>query len=297
MMFKAATALVVVAFGLAAGGCATGSSSSSQPAAQVASAAVNRAVAAGEVALREHRYDDALQQFQRVLHQEPGHVGGKLGVAETYLALGAYREAAALFDELRSIPEIRAEAAQGAGLARLQAGETEEARALLQEAVDADSRLWRTWNGLARSYDLEREWQKAADAYAKALATAAEPAVIHNNWGMSLLAQGRHAEAAVHFSQALQNGPASATAKTNLRLALAYQARYAEALSGVDRQELPQALNNVGYIALMRGDLEHAEAYFLRALERSPSFYEIAAKNLQLLGNMRQVQAVAPAES
>jgi Flp pilus assembly protein TadD len=56
-------------------------------------------------------------------------------------------------------------------------------------------------------------------------------------------------------------------------------------------------LNNVGYVALLRGELKRAEAYFLRAIESSPSFYQPAAENLRLLGGMKQIAAGALKEN
>ena len=54
-----------------------------------------------------------------------------------------------------------------------------------------------------------------------------------------------------------------------------------------DDIDLAMALNNVGYIALLRGDYDHAEAYFTRAMEVDPTFNEIAWRNLKLLNNLR----------
>jgi Flp pilus assembly protein TadD len=46
---------------------------------------------------------------------------------------------------------------------------------------------------------------------------------------------------------------------------------------------LPNLLNNVGYIAMQRGDLATAEGYFARAMESSPSYDAVAAQNIEQL--------------
>ncbi len=252
------------------------------------------AVSAGERALAQGRYGEALTRFQRVVGQDPEHHRATLGLAEAHLGLGAHERAQELFLEIQDVPELRLQARQGLAIARLARGELDAAQPMLREAAAEDASLWRAWNALARTYDLQQRWDEAAAAYEKALATSPKPALVHNNRGMSLVAQARYEAAAAEFSRALELDPSLEVARTNLRLALAYQGRYAEALTGVDREDLPPTLNNLGYVALLRGDLARAEAYFLRALERSASFYAPAAKNLELLGSMRQIEASAP---
>lgn len=252
------------------------------------------AIKVGEQALAQARHREALKEFQRVLQQEPENERAKLGLAEAYLGLGAHEQAQTLFEDVEDVPDLRLRATQGIAMARLAQGEIDQAQTMLAEVTAEDASLWRAWNALAHSHDLQRAWGEAAEAYGQALAAAPRPALIHNNWGMSLMAQGRHEEAMDRFAQALKLDPSLDVAQTNLRLALAYQDRYAEALSGAEQDELPKTLNNVGYIALLRGDLARAEAYFLRALEASPAYYSAAAKNLQLLGSMRQIEASAP---
>ena len=81
--------------------------------------------------------------------------------------------------------------------------------------------------------------------------------------------------------------PDFATARENLRLSLAWQGDYGRALSGVSPVGHAEALNNVGYIALLRGDYADAEAYLLRAMEIDPQYNEIASHNLSYLRDMR----------
>lgn len=63
-----------------------------------------------------------------------------------------------------------------------------------------------------------------------------------------------------------------------------------DALAGVGMAQLPEVLNNLGYVAMVKGDLPVAEAYFTRAIEASPSYYRIAAENLICLKAMRDAK-------
>ena len=234
-------------------------------------------------ALGEERYGDARNWFRKVLQAEPHNERAKLGLAETYLGDGLRQDALNLFDELASSPAVGAEALQGRGIALLAAGEEEAARTALEAAVTRDATLWRAWNALGLLFDGNQNWVAAADAYAKAAAAAPASAVPHNNWGVSLMTQERYEEAAERFARAIALAPDSEATRTNLRLALAFQGRYVEAMAGVQQEDIPTILNNIGYVAMLRGEKDRAKAYFLRSMELSPNFNERAARNLQVL--------------
>ena len=92
----------------------------------------------------------------------------------------------------------------------------------------------------------------------------------------------------VPLEQALRHDPKSEIVKTNLRIAIAQRGQYRRAVSGsADDVELAKALNNVGYVALVRGDYDLAEAYFLRAMQADPTFNEVAWRNLNYLKTLR----------
>jgi Flp pilus assembly protein TadD len=78
-----------------------------------------------------------------------------------------------------------------------------------------------------------------------------------------------------------------------MRMAYALQGRYIEALAGVPEQEMPDALNNVGYAATVRGDYEAARAYLARAMEMSPAFHKKASANMQQLEGIVAISSAA----
>jgi Flp pilus assembly protein TadD len=100
---------------------------------------------------------------------------------------------------------------------------------------------------------------------------------------MSLLLQRRYREATDMFQKALAADPGLGIARANLRIALAWQGRYDEALIGAASAERANALNNVGYIAMLRGDYQAAQKYLAQALTGSPTYQEQAARNLDML--------------
>lgn len=241
-----------------------------------------------EAALEEGRYDDAQVLLERYLFTFPGNPRGTLAAGELKLARGDTGSALRLFRGLLEEPEVSSSAEQGYGITLLLVGEDEIASEHLRKAVEADPTLWRAWNGLGAYYDSIEDWPASEDSYRRALALRPNEAMILNNLGFSLLMQGKVEESLRPLEEALRLDNNSRLIKTNLRIALAQQGQYRRAVrSTSDDVDLAMALNNVGYIALLRGDYDHAEAYFTRAMEVDPTFNEIAWRNLKLLNNLR----------
>lgn len=242
-------------------------------------------------ALDDGLYDDAGRRFAQILANNPGHAEARLGMAEVHLAQGRPNEALALFGTLADDPLMGPLGQQGRGLALLAQGRRAQAEQALHLATQGSSTLWRAWNGLGQIADAEMRWDDADGHYAKALAAAPRSAAVLSNMGYSLLLRGRPMEAERPLREALAAEPNQRVAAANLRLALAWQGRYAEALAGVRREDMPSVLNDVGYIALSRGDLDTAEAYLRRAMAASPRFMAQADNNLIAVRAARESKA------
>jgi Flp pilus assembly protein TadD len=277
---RRALALLVVAAALA--GCATANPAMTPIAAAPVTRSIDAkaAVQAGESALDDGLYQEALRAFRSALSADPTDQRAQLGSAEAHLALGDAGEARTLFESLIAVPELRARGLQGKGLALLKLGQRDTAGKALAEAVAADATLWRAWNALAMIDDTNRRYDEARAKYAKALALRPEAALLHNNLGFSQLQQGDAPAAVETLRKALEMEPGNEVIQSNLRIALAAQGRYQEALAATARKKLPSVLNNLGYVAMMRGDYDVAGGYLARALEASPSYNETAANNL-----------------
>lgn len=249
---------------------------------------------AAEIALDEGRHADATVHYRQIASVEPDNKAALYGMAEIQLAVGDAGRARDLYDRLTDDPAYGGRARQGRGLALLMLGQRRAALEAMTGAVAADPGLWRAWNGLGQIYDAERAWEKSRESYQNALAVVPDSGVVHNNLGFSLMLQGQTDEAARLFLAALRQQPDLAAARGNLRLALAWQGRYVEAMAGVGTAQLPTVLNNLGFVAMMRGELDVAEAYFTRAIEASPSYYHLAANNLLRLKAMRSAATGSP---
>ena len=280
----------VLAFSLAAmlpalagcGGIRTGGSS-------IGKGAPDSAVLmAADTTREEGRYAEAMEIYQRLLFTSPSLPGARYGAAECALALGQAQNAVTMYDGLAGNAEFRARAAQGKGLAQLALGQREAASRSLREATTADPSLWRAWNGLGDIADQENQHAAAAGLYAKALALRPNSAMVLNNMGMSLVSSGKYSEAMVQFRNALAFEPNNVTVQTNLRLAMAATGDYEGALRAAPNEQMAELLNNVGYVALRRGDYPAAERYLARAVDAGGSQGAVAARNLALVRDQRK---------
>jgi Flp pilus assembly protein TadD len=221
---------------------------------------------------------------------DPENSAAMLGIAEIQLVVGNYDHARNGFKLVAASTEHRPQGLQGTGIALLADAKYDMAGEVLQQAVTEDSTLWRAWTALGQIYDFRRDWENARRSHDAAVEANNRSMIVHNNRGISLLLQGLYSDAASAFTHALTISPDmknSGIARANLRIALAWQGQYMEALSGLRDYETPVALNNIGYIAMLRGDYEEAEAYLTRAVDNNPRFYDIASQNLKRLENLR----------
>jgi Flp pilus assembly protein TadD len=228
----------------------------------------------------------ARDKFARLVAGDPSNLEARVGLGETLLAGGDAKDAIQIFKTIPADSAYGPRALQGEGLALMAAGRSDAGRELLLLAVKADPNAWRAWNGLGQYYDSRQQWNQAGEAYRRAEATGPGQAVVLNNAGMSLLMQKRYSEAADDFRAALRLDPGLGAARSNLRLALAWQGQYAKAAADPSPAEAPDVLNNVGYIAMMRGDYDVAETYLLRATEVSATYNKRAWDNIHLLESL-----------
>lgn len=261
----------------------------SKPAAKSHNSATVRGFNADDVAalvrqaLDELRYVDAgtwLDQakIDGVHSPELTILNGQL-----FLARGRFAEALEMFRPVAAETPPNGRALEGEGIALSMLGRSDEAMAALKAATGLDKALWRGWNCLGREYDLRRDWTNAGGAYAAALAApGVRSAMVLNNRGYSLLLQNKPTEASADFIAALAKEPALAAARTNLRLALAWQGAYDRAAVTGAGDDRAAVLNNVGLAAALRGDYVQADKYLTEAMAAKGQYYDRASENLQL---------------
>ena len=242
---------------------------------------------AADATRSEGRLSEATTIYQQILVADPNSVEAQYGTAECLLGLGRAADAKPIFQALEGKEKFHALALQGVGIADLALDKREEAAKALQDVVTADPNLWRAYNGLGLIADSKRQFPVALELYHKALTINPGSAVLLNNLGYSRLLAGKPDEALANFRKALNLDPTAETIQNNLRLAIAAKGDYTGATQNIPSGTQAVVLNNVGFIAMRRGDLTTAESLLSRAMEADPHYDDTIAKNLDQLNALK----------
>jgi tetratricopeptide (TPR) repeat protein len=93
------------------------------------------------------------------------------------------------------------------------------------------------------------------------------------------------------FLDTLKIDPNYKLAWRNLGLVYAKAGRFKQALEALSKtEEEHQAHNDVGYVAMLSGHYDEALHHFNEAVRRSPSYYELAARNAKRLSTLRETR-------
>jgi len=251
----------------------------------------DRTVTVIQQALDDQRYVDAGTLLDRALILGKDDVRLTFLAGELNLARGRYEAALASFKQIDAQPKFRARALEGEGIVMSLTGRTDEALPVLEAAVSADPGAWRAWNALGVIYDRGHEWIKADTAYEQAMKASGTSPLVLNNRGFSRLSQHRLDDAAADFVAALQKKPDFASARNNLRLAIAMKGEYARATEGASAADRASILNNAGFAAMARGDYPAAENLLGQAIQARGEYYSVATANLE---RVRGLQSGGP---
>lgn len=230
-------------------------------------------------------YAQAATAYRAALKADPEDASSRYGLAEALRKAGKADEAKAELTTLLANPEWKFRALESLGRISLAGGDRVGAFDVFNQVVAADANAWSAWLGIAQIHDLNKEWAKADEAYALALAATGEPAVVLNNHGVSKLARGEAGFAVEFFRSALSQDSKMERAEINLALAEAVKGKSVQAVSASeqDARERARLLNNYGYVAMLQGRPEEARAFYQAAMKEHPSFYPQAYQNLKLL--------------
>lgn len=259
----------------------------SKPVVAVAKPDTAPLLVAADATRSDGRLSEAIAIYQQILVNEPTSLEAQYGIAECLLGTGRAVDAKPIFLGLESKEKFHALALQGFGIADLALDKREEAEPALQNAIAADPKLWRAYNGLGLIADSKRQPAAALELYHKALSINPNSPVLLNNLGYSRLLAGKPEEAITNLRKALSLEPTSETIQNNIRLAIAAKGDYGTATQNIPKEEQAAILNNVGFIALRRGDLSVAEGLLSRAMEANPHYDDTIAKNLDQLNALK----------
>lgn len=232
------------------------------------------------------QYEDSYRNYSAVFLHDPDNVDVLFGLAQSALYLDKGPIAEKAFIRLASYQLTPAQSSaqfSGLVLAEIVSGTSENPEGRLKQALKIAPNTPKLWNALGQEYDTQTRWTEAWEAYQRASATGGSKAGLHNNLGMSLLAQKKYKGAVSHFNYAVKLAPRQKQFENNRRFALLMTGNYHAALEGVDEDQAAILLGDAGYIAMQREEFTLARALLEKAIEVSPRYNERAALNLEKL--------------
>jgi tetratricopeptide (TPR) repeat protein len=250
-----------------------------------------RAVERGDDALAQGDLDRALFNYIQALEIGGGNAGVLYKIGAIHAARRNTRLAEIAFRWALTTDQDHGGALAGLGVLMLKRKDYTKAREYLERAVAAVPGQWRAHNALGVLSDLGQDFDAALAHYERALASVPGSTMVMNNIGYSRYLAGDWKGAEDYFRRVLVVDPSYELAWRNLGLVQARQGRYAQAVEAFERIEsLPEAYNDVGYVSMVAGRLDDAQAFFDQALRLAPSYYETANENTQRVRSLRERQ-------
>jgi Flp pilus assembly protein TadD len=236
------------------------------------------------------RLADAEAAYLDLLGREPGNRAAALGLADTLYQLDELDAANARYKSVLTGGGSKTQIAHahlGIGLIERRKGQLGAARSSFEAAVQGDPSLWKGWLALGQLHQEAGRTALAETAYTNAERAGSNVPAVHNDIGMWHMARKEPTEAVRSFEKALKLDGTLELARGNLRLAHAMDGDYESALAGAGGPDMPEILNNVGYMAIVNGDLDTAQQLLQQAVDTSPYYNASAVANLALLRDIR----------
>lgn len=233
----------------------------------------------GELLLNSGDPGEAVRYFEGALEVEPGRSDYRRGLAVSLTRAGRLPEAGRVYGELADLGEATPEDRLDQAMVLVKLGrwdEVERIDASLGNAPDTARRY--VLKGLVA--DRRSDWSAADAAYGQAEKLSLAPAPVLNNWGVSHQVRGDLPGAELLFEQALTYDSRLFNAKNNLAITRAMQGIYSLPLVPMTDAEKAMMLNNMGMIALDRGQIGLARGLLAEAVETHPQYYQAAASRL-----------------
>jgi Flp pilus assembly protein TadD len=236
----------------------------------------------GDLLLTAGDPEESVAYFQTALAQEPERADFRRGLAISLGRAKRYPESARIYQEMIALgqaePGDRMEYALI--IARMQ--KWDEVRGIVQ-SLPGGLNTSRRHMLEAMLADHDQNWGAADAAYARAETLTTNPAGVLNNWGVSMMSRGDLKRAEATFERALSFNSRLFNAKNNLAIARGLQGNFQLPVVPMTEKEKAIILNNLGLIALRKGERNIAKGLLAAAVESHPQHYASAADRLAAL--------------
>ncbi|PIR39022.1 MAG: hypothetical protein COV35_04920 [Alphaproteobacteria bacterium CG11_big_fil_rev_8_21_14_0_20_39_49] len=198
-------------------------------------------------------------------------------------------KAISIYDRILNNDAANIVASEGKGLCNLVLGKFQAAVEILSQVVSLDDTRWKAVNALGVIYALKGHIEESMEYYNLAIKNNGHNPTVLNNIGLSLAFSGDYKRGKDILAKSVSLVDQSDDEKRKrieLNLALLYGLAGEHNMAKTILEKYfseAEVMNNLGFYASMANDRELAKVYLSKALSASPSHYEKAWNNLQLL--------------
>ncbi len=253
-------------------------------------------------ALKRNNLNKAAAYYARAFELDKRNAKAGYKLAQLHQQAGNVGQAEQIYRfVLKSAPRHIA-SLEGLGLILLEQDNRKEARRLLVKAVAVFQHQSPTeqsvqnhtpvkaFNGLGQLADIDGQFQQAQTYYQQGLQLDPGDMELMNNRAYSLFMSGSWQQAERLLRDVLSMEPQYTRAIYNLALVTARARRFDEVAGLLERFMEPyEASNDAGYLAMMAGDLNSAEALFQKAIDQAPFYNEAAWRNMDKVKQLKTV--------
>lgn len=257
-IISACLALVLAACGAGSDGPAKGDSYSSS-------------LEQADQARKAGAVGESIPLYGRALQLNPDGMEARLGLGQSYLAMGANDEAAAQFRDVLAKRGGDTVARRGLASALLSMGQPSLAVSQLAAALQADAGDYKAINAMGVALDMQGQHEEAQVRYREGIALAPDYLPLRSNLGLSLAISGRGVEAVAQLAPLASGPSASPRIRQNLAFAYAMAGDPTNAIV-VGRRDLTEASaqRQLSYYLMLRNLPLPARSAEIR---RNPSFF------------------------
>ncbi|MCE3006016.1 MAG: tetratricopeptide repeat protein [Rickettsiales bacterium] len=235
----------------------------------------------------------ASQFYKQLLDSDKATAADKMryrtALADASRRAGDDAGARKLFDEILKDDPSNLDALEGKGLTLMAQGKSAEAGRVLAQVLEKDPKRWRTLNALGILFVTKNMIPEAVEYFTEALKVSPDNSAVLNNVGLARAIEGNFPRAIEALQQAVKMSSTDARRKqVNLNLALVYGiSGDMDSAKVVAEKYLEGAAldNNLGLYSHLAKNDELAKTYLNMALTRSPTYYERAWQNLNVITN------------
>ena len=236
----------------------------------------------GDLLLAAGNPEESVSYFQNALATEPERADLRRGLAVSLARAKRYPESARIYQEMIALGQAEPVDRMEYALVQARLQKWDEVRNIVT-ALPGGLNTSRRHMLDAVLADHEQRWAAADAAYARAETLTTNPAGVLNNWGVSLMSRGDHARAEKTFERSLSFNSRLFSAKNNLAIVRGLQGNYQLPVVPMTEKEKAIILNNLGLIALRKGEKRIAKGLFAAAVDTHPQHYGAAADRLAAL--------------